>query len=243
MSLNYDYILQRALSSIATANPRILDYGSGQGQLIALGLERNVDIHGVDLPGIETNDRARLLEEGRIPHNDNSFDVVVSNQVFEHVSNPPPALAEIRRVLKPGGVFLALFPDNTVWFEGHIGLYFVHWLMPFPALLRPYLMACHAAGLGYFRDGKTASEWADWVPAMMKDEVCYHSGPDVQRWWSETFGAKPESLMHDWMLFRIAASPRLRWLTPLASQPWMGAILGFICRVRAGLVMRSRKPA
>lgn len=88
---------------------------------------------------------------------------MVSNQVFEHISNPLPVLGEIRRVLKPGGTFLALFPDASVWFEGHVGLYFVHWLMPFPKLLRCYLIACHKIGLGYYGDEKTAAEWADWV--------------------------------------------------------------------------------
>jgi SAM-dependent methyltransferase len=240
-ALNYEYVLQRALSATAADHPRILDYGSGQGQLIALARKRDVDIYGVDVPGIETSDRARLIENGRIPFSDNSFDVVVSNQVFEHVVNPPVALAEIHRVLKPGGVFIALFPDVTVWFEGHIGLYFVHWLQPFPKLLRLYLKACYALGLGYYREGKCAAEWADWAPATMRNEVCYHSAADVRRWWREAFGAPAESWEHDYMLFRIAASPRLKSLLPLAEKRWMGPILGFICRVRAGLVLQSRE--
>src|SRR5262249_5298931 len=155
-SPNYEYVLQRALLSAATPNPRILDYGSGLGDLIFLGLARNVDIYGVDVPGIETSERARLIEpDGRIPFDDNFFDVVVSNQVFEDIAKAQPVLAEIHRVLKPGGAFLALFPDETVWFEGHIGLYFVHWLMPYPRLLRAYLIGCHKLGLGYFRGDKT----------------------------------------------------------------------------------------
>lgn len=122
-ALNYEYVLQRALSATSADHPRILDYGSGQGQLIALARSRNVDIYGVDVPGIEVTDRVQLIDkDGRIPHPDNSFDVVVSNQVFEHVADPPVALAEIHRALKPGGVFIALFPDVTVWFEGHRSL-------------------------------------------------------------------------------------------------------------------------
>jgi SAM-dependent methyltransferase len=239
--LNYDYVLQRALSSTSTANPRILDYGSGQGRLLAAGLQRNVDIYGTDVPGIETSDRARLIENGRIPFADNSFDVVVSNQVFEHISNPVPVLAEIRRVLKPGGTFLALFPDASVWFEGHVGLYFVHWLMPFPKLLRPYLIACHKIGLGYFRDGKTAAEWADWVFWLMRTDVFYHASRDVKKWWIDTFGEKPESLAHDWMQFRIASSPHLYPLKRFSALRWMAAPLSFICRIRAGLILRTRK--
>jgi SAM-dependent methyltransferase len=239
--LNYDYVLQRALSSGSISNPRILDYGSGQGRLIALGLQQNVDIYGTDVPGIETSDRVRLIENGRIPFDDSSFDVVVSNQVFEHVAHPLPALAEIHRVLKPGGTFLALFPDASSWFEGHVGLYFVHWLMPHPKLLRPYLLACHTLGLGYFRDTKTASEWADWVFWLMRTDVFYHSSHDVRTWWTDTFGRAPDSLALDWMQFRLAHSPRLAPLLRLSTQRWLGALLVFICRIRAGLVLRTRK--
>ncbi len=239
---NYEYVLERALSATQNPNPTILDYGSGQGQLIALARSRSVDIYGVDVPGIEVTDRAALIDaNGRIPHPDNAFDVVVSNQVFEHVANPPVALAEIHRVLKPGGVFIALFPDVTVWFEGHIGLYFVHWLRGSPGLLRLYLRVCYALGLGYYHNGKSADEWADWAPATMRDEVCYHSAADVRRWWTETFGAPAESWEQDYMCFRIAVSPRFKALLPLASQPWMAPMLRFICRVRAGMVLRSYK--
>lgn len=77
---------------------------------MALALSRAVDIYGVDVPGVEASDRVRLIVDGRIPFDDNSFDVVVSNQVFDHTEKPRPVFAEIRRVLKPGGVFIALFP-------------------------------------------------------------------------------------------------------------------------------------
>jgi SAM-dependent methyltransferase len=40
---------------------------------------------------------------------DRSFDAVFSRAVFEHLSDPQPVLAEVRRVLKPGGaMFVSL---------------------------------------------------------------------------------------------------------------------------------------
>src|SRR5271166_5045633 len=56
------------------------------------------------------------------------FDMVISNQVFEYIPDPTRILPEIARVLKPGGQFLALFPFREIWYEGHLGLYFAHWL-------------------------------------------------------------------------------------------------------------------
>lgn len=41
---------------------------------------------------------------------DGSFDVVITNEVFEHVEHLPQALAEIARVLKPGGRLVATCP-------------------------------------------------------------------------------------------------------------------------------------
>jgi SAM-dependent methyltransferase len=57
-------------------------------------------------------------EQGAIPHQDlcaltfasGSFDLVLCNELFEHVYNLPQALREIGRVLQPGGRLLATFP-------------------------------------------------------------------------------------------------------------------------------------
>ena len=52
-----------------------------------------------------------------IPYDDESFDVVVTTQVLEYVADVPRALAEIHRVLKPGGRTLILDTDwdSLVW--------------------------------------------------------------------------------------------------------------------------------
>ncbi len=41
---------------------------------------------------------------------DNQFDLIVSNDVFEHVPNPAKAFAECSRVLKQNGIMLATIP-------------------------------------------------------------------------------------------------------------------------------------
>jgi SAM-dependent methyltransferase len=168
---------------------------------------------------------------------------VVSNQVFEHIQHPKQFISEIHRVLKPGGTFIALFPDNTTWFEGHVGLYFVHWLAPGSKLLRAYLIFCYKLGLGYQRGTKSATEWADYVKELMINEVAYHDPRALQAWFSEIFGGQPERLEHDWMLYRLEASPRLRKVLPLARRPFAALLLRTVCRLRAGLVLRIQKTA
>ena len=135
-ALNDEYLLFRAASG-ASPKPVILDFGCGQGGLVALGRARGLDIYGADTftgnyetwsrtQPEELAGRIRVIKDGRIPFDDRTFDVVVSNQVFEHMPAPRAALMEIARVLKPAGKFIAIFPHAGVWFEGHVGLYFAH---------------------------------------------------------------------------------------------------------------------
>lgn len=48
---------------------------------------------------------------GKLPFRENSFDVVTANWVVEHLNYPARQFMEIRRVLKPGGVFIFHIPN------------------------------------------------------------------------------------------------------------------------------------
>lgn len=55
----------------------------------------------------------------RLPFRDGSFDVIVTSEVLEHIQDDVAALAELSRVLKPGGTFAATvpswFPERVNW--------------------------------------------------------------------------------------------------------------------------------
>jgi SAM-dependent methyltransferase len=50
-----------------------------------------------------------------LPFPDATFDGVVLTEVLEHCVNPPAAIAEVRRVLTPGGLLLVTSPFLWVW--------------------------------------------------------------------------------------------------------------------------------
>jgi len=47
----------------------------------------------------------------RTPYDDETFDVVIANHVLEHIPADRAALAEVARMLKPGGLAILLVPD------------------------------------------------------------------------------------------------------------------------------------
>lgn len=60
-----------------------------------------------------------------MPFSDSTFDLVVSEYVWEHIENPDSVFREISRVLKPGGMLIVLTP--TKWSYKGLGA----WLLPF----------------------------------------------------------------------------------------------------------------
>jgi SAM-dependent methyltransferase len=57
-------------------------------------------------------DRVRS-DVGSLPFRSGSFDLVTANMVMEHVADPKGVLAEVRRVLAPGGAFLIHTPNRS----------------------------------------------------------------------------------------------------------------------------------
>lgn len=51
------------------------------------------------------------------PLKDNSFDIIYSNQVLEHLFYPEKFLKEARRVLKPQGLLILSTPNLSAWFN------------------------------------------------------------------------------------------------------------------------------
>jgi 2-polyprenyl-3-methyl-5-hydroxy-6-metoxy-1,4-benzoquinol methylase len=119
---------------------KILEVGSGFGFFLCYVLKNyNWSICGIE-PGSDIFEgrhdlASQLLEENALDNShiimshaektdfaDNTFDVVLSNDVLEHVSNPLQVLRECVRILRPGGLIIFNFPNYNWIYEGHYNI-------------------------------------------------------------------------------------------------------------------------
>ncbi len=116
---------------IALGARRILDFGAGRGAALVKAMEegRSYAVHLLDLRSLGAHvtacdiddavlghpaaDEKLLMEsDTRLPFDDSSFDIIVSDFAFEHIARPEAIAAELVRVLRPGGTICARTPNR-----------------------------------------------------------------------------------------------------------------------------------
>ena len=92
---------------------RLLEIGSHPFEITKMLKDKGYDIHGIDLiySRKDLNVVKCDIEIQELPYKDNEFDIVLLMQVIEHLSKPIFALKEIKRVLKPKGIFVLTTPN------------------------------------------------------------------------------------------------------------------------------------
>lgn len=104
---------------------RILDVGCGLGMYVRKFRVFSQDVHGVD---IDPDKVARASQDlpniqvasaEELPFNSETFDVVLSHEVIEHVEDDRQALSEALRVLHIGGYLVIFAPNRLYPFETH----------------------------------------------------------------------------------------------------------------------------
>jgi SAM-dependent methyltransferase len=189
----------RVLQLVAEGSPRdVLEIGSGDGsfsdrmrsELSARVVSIDLSEHMVELARSRGLD-ARVGDAQNLPFPDESFDTVVANWMLYHVPDLDRALAEVRRVLRPGGRLVAvtmssgslrevwdMLPDDgstpQLSFSRRNGASIL-------ARHFPHVLAIDLAGQAVFPDREAVVEYvgATLTRAHLADQVPHFDGPLV----------------------------------------------------------------
>lgn len=249
MSLNYAFLVRLAARHVPPP-ACLLDFGCGGGEILDLALAAGYDATGVDTyrnvweQYAHARDRlagrALQIDPGKpLPFADATFDIALSNQVFEHIEPLPEVAAELARVIKPGGRLIAMFPTREIIREPHLFAPFVHWLETGSPAQRRLLALCHALGLhNENRHTNTPSPRATWVANAMdslRHDMAYRTVPQAIAAFAPHFTLAARHEAH-FIADRLAHS-RLRALAPLARLPLLEPLLRRLAVRAAGAVL------
>jgi len=189
-------------AGIRLAGSLVLDLGAGLGALseeLARRRARSIALE----PGTAWRNLAarRISAAGSgsavgavgeyMPFPDRTFDVIVSNQVLEHVENPEAVIREAYRVLKPGGYIFLTYENYLSFWEPH---YRVRWL---PLLPKP-IGALYLKSLGR-------------NPRFLRESITYTTFPAVRRAFFRTgFSCMRLKMYRD--ALRSPEKNNLKWL-------------------------------
>jgi SAM-dependent methyltransferase len=169
------------------AGMRVLDLGCGNGNVVRGWLDMGFDAYGCDFrfkpgPEVET-----LVQSGRLasigthpyhlPYPDSHFDLLLTNQVMEHVSDYEATLAEIHRVLKPHRYCLHIFPARLMPIEPHI-------YVPLAAVIQSWPWLALWARLGVRKEDQHGLTWREVVDRNQKylsDRTNYLPGTMIEK--------------------------------------------------------------
>jgi SAM-dependent methyltransferase len=173
----------------------ILDFGCGSGRYVqelrdhgyqAFGCDINMKSEeNVDTDSMVKNEIVRSIDLKNyiLPFKDNTFDLVISDQVFEHVKNYSETISEISRVLKPDGFCLHVFPSRYIPLEPHV-------FVPFSSVVQSYWWVHLWVLLGIrneWQDSHSLKERSTTFYSYLKDNTNYLSKKELEEKFSSYF--------------------------------------------------------
>lgn len=137
---------------------------------------------------------------------DASVDIVICNQVYEHVPSPETLIAQIHRILKPGGICYFAGPNLLFPIEPHVFWPFVHWI---PRRWALAILSVFSPDKVKVLDAYSTTYWR--LKHWLRDFLILDAVPPLVR-----HKANAESSGKIWRLFRIVPDGALRLFTFLS---------------------------
>ena len=116
---NFETILDRLEELLPVQGVRLLEVGCAKGWFLERAARRGMHVEGIE-PEPDFRDGGAMPEAsirtGFFPEALDArsrYDVIVFNDVYEHLSEPEKAIAEVERRLEPGGLVILNLPSST----------------------------------------------------------------------------------------------------------------------------------
>jgi SAM-dependent methyltransferase len=173
----------------------ILDFGCGSGATVQEFRENGYQSFGcdikfktdnkVDLESMQKGGLIRLtdLTPYKLPFQDNTFDFIFSDDVFEHVRNYRETISELARILKPDGLCLHTFASRYRPVESHV-------YIPFSSVIRANWWLYLWVFLGihdHKQNSESLKERVNRIYTYLKVNTNYLSKKELQYFFEESF--------------------------------------------------------
>lgn len=204
---------------------KVLDIGFGRGEFLMRAKRLGWEAYGVEVSDTSVEWGKSLGVEVRkfdgsfqspLEFPDAFFDFVLMNNVLEHVHNPPAALRECMRCLKPGGTVAVLVPNFSAHDINFCGDAWQGWNVP--------------QHLTHFEDHHVADAMRETglEPVSIRHKIWYNIRTDLQslkRMRKRAMDAgRPLSLRQRWAnAWTVGFGKRLRYLTGKLPKREVGA--------------------
>jgi len=124
-------LAQRAWGKSKPARPKLLDIGAGEGFVMGYFADAGYDIHGIDFsdhgcrnhhPHLLDHLRTGDIEEivGQLSKELNRYDLVILDNVLEHLLDAGAVLSHIAELLTPDGLLIIEVPNDFSFIQNHL---------------------------------------------------------------------------------------------------------------------------
>ena len=188
----------------------MLDFGCGDGEMVRGLACAGMDAHGCDFAHMVGDDhRLEPIEDPyRLPYPDDTFDAIMSMQVFEHVQDYDVALRELRACCVPAARRCTSSPPRYTPIEPHV-------YVPLGTVIqsRPWLRLWAALGMrNGFQQGKSAVEVMELNHRFLHEQTNYLPRRELMRRVRQVFPRAEFLTWHQLAAKRVPAGPAALWL-------------------------------
>jgi len=170
--ITLEHLHRYAITTELVSGKLVVDIACGEGYGSALLAEKALQVTGIDLdPAIIDYAQKKYQHNNlyfiqgsilEIPLDDHVADVAVSFETLEHVGDHEKVFAEIKRILKPGGLFILSTPDKTFYSDqsGHKNPFHVREIYP---------DTLSELALKFFRNGQLCRQISGYFSHIISD--------------------------------------------------------------------------